>query len=144
MASRARELLGAATPSPWECEPGRPYNPALDPPDDGDWPTVFIPAGDADRDRLPGIQRFSVSLQHANADADAALIVYAVNRLPDYEAAVDALERLLLHALPHLPRTTMDPRAWSAVEGARIALCRFREPQVVVPTSVGRNREGGS
>ena len=31
-------------------------------------------------------------------EPDAALIEYAVNRLPDYEAAVDALERLFAQA----------------------------------------------
>jgi hypothetical protein len=31
-------------------------------------------------------------------DSDAALIVYAVNHLPDYEAAVEALERMLAAA----------------------------------------------
>lgn len=36
-----------------------------------------------------------MSEDSVGAEQDAALIVYAVNRLPDYEAAVDALERLV-------------------------------------------------
>lgn len=66
------------------------------------------------------------------AHGDAALIVHAVNHLPDYEAAADALEGLLTHAVPHLRGETSpaamqsDPRLWSSVQKGRAALRRLR------------------
>jgi hypothetical protein len=56
--------------------------------------------------------------------ADAALIVYAVNRLPDYEAAVEALE----HVLETVGQTggyhLIVPKA---IVDARAILARLRE-----------------
>ena len=54
-------------------------------------------------------------------EADAALIVHAVNRLPDYEAAVEALERVVnvwTGSRRFMP---------NAVADARAALARLRE-----------------
>lgn len=58
--------------------------------------------------------------------ANGQLIVYAVNRLPDYEAAVDALERLVrLHdAAP----AALDVEFRGALTVADAALARLREP----------------
>lgn len=60
-----------------------------------------------------------------NDPADAALAVYAVNRLPDYEAAVDALERLI-----NVGDALWEdhPPVWmSEADEARAALRRLRE-----------------
>lgn len=68
---------------------------------------------------------------------DAALIVAAVNRLPDYEAAVDALELLVasddalqersglryIHEGVEVTHISSD-----ALNAARVALARLREP----------------
>ena len=58
-------------------------------------------------------QRISGFFDHS----DAALIVYAVNRLPDYEAAVEALERLVASVEPGTPHAG----------NARAALARLRD-----------------
>jgi hypothetical protein len=57
---------------------------------------------------------------------NAQLIVYAVNRLPDYEAAVDALERLERIIAPLRIASEYDGIA-SALSQARAALARLRE-----------------
>ncbi len=59
----------------------------------------------------------------ANAEVgerDAALIVYAVNRLPDYEAAVEALHRI------YMGRVGFDNPDDPDILAARHALARFR------------------
>jgi hypothetical protein len=59
---------------------------------------------------------------------DAALIVYSVNRLPDYEVAVDALERLCDAAEGHEHQHLDGPDCVPAVAVAdiRAALRRLR------------------
>lgn len=73
--TRAKELLDAATPLPWA--------PITSPPDFID---ILGPDGE--------------DVAFYPTEADAALIVYAVNRLPDYEATVEALRVLLPPAKP--------------------------------------------
>ena len=100
MMTAAKELLDAATPLPW-------HQGTDDIDDADDFPIV--------------------STTWATAE-DAALIVYAVNRLPDYEAAVEALERAMSRMLRAADRET---RFWLAnileEEGVDPALARLRE-----------------
>lgn len=82
--TRAKDLLGAASPLPWSWS---------------EYKTTLL-AGDSehewDTDRaVIDIDGYEFEMNWRNEEADADLIVYAVNRLPDYEAAVDALESLL-------------------------------------------------
>ena len=59
--------------------------------------------------------------------ADMALIVYAVNHLPDYEAAVDALQRLTTTASAMYDDwPTIDMKIGAAIDAARAALHRLR------------------
>jgi len=60
--------------------------------------------------------------------ADARLIVHAVNRLPDYEAAVDALERLVGWNEPmcQRARSLEGHDRECPVDEARAALARLR------------------
>jgi len=70
-----KELLDAATPLPWTVSPHP--NPGF---------------GVNIESELPDVDG---QLAMYVTPPDAALIVYAVNRLPDYEAAVEALGRLV-------------------------------------------------
>lgn len=68
--SEARKLLDAATPLPWQVDGRAMVHRWFAKNDDGQY-------------------------VYTDEPQNAALIVHTVNRLPDYEAAVDALERLL-------------------------------------------------
>ena len=57
--------------------------------------------------------------QVEDSEANAALIVAAVNHLPDYEAAVDALESVLRFAQPEYMSDD------GAIDNARAALARL-------------------
>ncbi len=69
-------------------------------------------------------------------EADARYTLYAVNHLPDYEAAVDALEPLarIAEACDDLPRdigatgiaTAGGSLSWDELDAARAALHRLR------------------
>ena len=103
--SEAKRLLDEATPLPWEV--GKPS---------------LFPAG---RARLiwNGRELFATSWRAKDTE-DAALIVHAVNRLPDYEAAVNALERLI-----NVGDALWEdhPPVWmSEADDARAALARLR------------------
>lgn len=102
-----KRLLHAATPLPWI----RP------------WADLRVRAlGDDDlfgRD-VTKADLGGISKAQSNLD----LAVAAVNRLPDYEAAVDALE------------TLVEDDTYIGLDKARAALARLRE-QAVAPTSVG-------
>lgn len=78
----AKELLAAATPLPWRWV-ASDYSVDLGTLEAGEYENVLV--GDE-----------TVWLQ--GEPADTSLIVYAVNRLPDYEAAVDALAQLVAEA----------------------------------------------
>ncbi|MCA1572758.1 MAG: hypothetical protein LC798_21190 [Chloroflexi bacterium] len=75
-------------------------------------------------------------LKQAKAQASIDLAVCAVNRLPDYEAAVDALESLVAY-IPHHQATCLAPMmgtpdkcscgAVKAYSEARAALRRLRD-----------------
>jgi hypothetical protein len=103
----AKELLAAATPLPWEA--GKPS---------------LLPAG---RARLiwNGQELFATSWRAKDTE-DAALIVYAVNRLPDYEAAVDALGRVVALADSFLAITEPSSEWATTMTSARAALARLR------------------
>lgn len=93
-----KRLLEQATPLPWRISPG----PEVDP---TDWVIFGGPPG-ADaiwvtnlEEPLTGWATNSTAFPPARVamqgmEANAELIVYAVNRLPDYEAAVDALHAI--------------------------------------------------
>jgi hypothetical protein len=72
-----KRLLDEATPLPWEAH--SPYEP------DGDYCWISSRKGGH-------VTGADASLR---VIADHHLIVYAVNRLPDYEAAVDALDEFV-------------------------------------------------
>ena len=114
-----KRLLAEATPLPW-----------VDAGYYGDHGDVFGCDLSAGNDRVStggGIEGGEGSMSHA----DAALIVHAVNTLPDYEAAADALAKITSWLAP-------DPagapgyrgRNWAIVdeahEEARAALARLR------------------
>jgi len=86
--SEAQRLLEQATPLPW------------------------VQGADDINGEVDGYEDFPVISTTWATKEDAALIVYAVNRLPDYEAAVDALEELL-PTVPHLivPEAAVRARA---------------------------------
>ena len=61
------------------------------------------------------------------SDADTDLIVYAVNHLADYEAAVDALERTVaLASRMYEDWPTIDIEIGGTIDEARAALTRLR------------------
>lgn len=95
--TRAKELLDAATPLPWAFDGNRLH------PADSEYPVIAGPLG------------MEAAKTHPD---DAALIVYAVNRLPNYEAAVEALKSIA-------SSPDGDPALNAAV--ARKALARFDE-----------------
>lgn len=70
MSTQVKKLLAEATPLPWDIAPGRYVGWIAESGDDG-W----------------------VGFAYRKPDRD--LVMHAVNRLPDYEAAVEALEGLL-------------------------------------------------
>ncbi|HYI66337.1 MAG TPA: hypothetical protein VEW95_05400 [Candidatus Limnocylindrales bacterium] len=111
--SRASELLEQATPLPWDIEQGF---------EDAGTPDSHYtrPTDDAAILRLADYEDDPLIVRPY---ADAALIVYAVNRLPDYEAAVEALERLLEANWPGAQIGSDGP----VVDAAVAALARLRE-----------------
>jgi hypothetical protein len=108
--SRAEELLKQATPLPW----GQ--------------------IGQTIARGLHSVARTDERMEDEEL-ANAALIVYAVNRLSDYEAAVEALDRLTDYARDLCRHNERDhectagalTRAEGAVEHARAALRRLRD-----------------
>lgn len=115
--TRAKELLEQTTPLPWRAGD-------FDKEEDG---TPVLGGGEAhsiDEGMVVWVPRW-------DRENNAALIVYAVNRLPDYEAAVEALDRLVAALAydaqnPPLMRSApwMDTRE---VLDARAALARLRD-----------------
>jgi hypothetical protein len=77
----AKELLEQATPLPWRASETTIWSENR-PDDPTDWSGDAVAYTAQDKELEDGTY------------ATAALIVYAVNRLPDYEAAVDALEKI--------------------------------------------------
>ena len=80
----AAELLAAATPLPWYQRTNK--HPQLD---GRPWGWIQNNTGISS---YPGHTGITWS---GDGEKNAKLIVHAVNRLPDYEAAVDALENLI-------------------------------------------------
>lgn len=110
MSPDVKRLLDEATPLPWTIFEHPLGHIVASPPK---------PNGKRDKVVLtPGMTPEDV------AKADTALIVHAVNRLPDYEAAVDALERLVTTVEMFFAGAERDP----AVIEARAVLRRLREP----------------
>lgn len=95
-----KRLLDEATPLPWKATRKNHWS--------------WIGADD-------GVPAHQTAVCTDARKPDAALIVYAVNRLPDYEAAVDALERLVAF--------DEDPGNLDALDEARAVLRRLR-PEV--------------
>ena len=117
--SEIQKLLDAATPLPWSHRPNhKPYH-------------IVVFGG-----------RAAHREGHTTADierANAALIVHAVNSLPDYEAAVDALDWLESATTRYNAEVARAPINYSqedaehafakqldAIENAREALRRLR------------------
>lgn len=98
---RPQELLEAATPLPWTLN-------------------------EESFDRVFGTDGMAITDDCCTGSADAALIVYAVNHLPDYEAAVEALAQLLDHH-ENTCSVSGGPGAECVVrDDARAALARLR------------------
>lgn len=89
--SRAKELMAASLVPPWTFDEDGTIHP-----EDGPYPVI---AG-----RI-GLTPISPKRE------DSALIVYAVNRLPEYEAAVEALGRAANEGRNVLPDATDDQAA---------------------------------
>jgi len=120
--SRAKELLEQATPLPWVVQEPGPNDPGAG--------TVFIDT-----------HAFEWGPEPVIADSaplgreDALLIAYAVNRLPDYEAAVEILAALMVlpgyHAEDcyiHAPDlTTCECGVQQGRIAAKAALARLRD-----------------
>jgi len=122
--SEAKRLLEQATPLPWhvrdrgigfEVHVGDPAIGCENPNGSG-WCTTI---NEGHRETMD--------------EGDAGLVVYAVNRLPDYEAAVDALDALTgaanfisLVADEDVPSEESWRNLDTAVETARAALRRLR------------------
>ena len=83
--SDAKRLLDEATPLPWSQRTNK--HPQLD---GRPWGWIQNNTGISSWPGHTGIT------WGGNGEKNAALIVYAVNRLPDYEALADAAERLSL------------------------------------------------
>ena len=112
--TRAKELLDAATPLPWR---------QADTDDEGTG-ILAGPELSIDEGQVAWAESFGSVYPSAH---NAALIVYAVNRLPDYEAAVEALFRLEGAVQDYIddPKT-MTP-LYPEVRNAREALARLRD-----------------
>lgn len=133
------QLLDKATPLPWS---SRTYGHR----------SIRAAAGQVARDLSrppvdPEVRATMTDLTYIEADEDgprialtgngpkqtanAALIVYAVNHLPDYEALADAVETLLGDEHP-----SADAPTGCSCEPVRAALARLRD---VIPSGVGSN-----
>jgi len=114
--SEARRLLEQATPLPWtdhfchgtaggdECWQSDPHH------------DIFHP--DAKGDGSYGTGAADIMCVDEQCP-EVNLVVYAVNHLPDYEAALDVLERLVAF--------DSDPGEFEALNDARAVLRRLRE-----------------
>ena len=106
-----KRLLEAATPLPWSV---------------WDAPRPGIEGGDGPEAASVVVYGEHEEMEGVSTLENAALIVYAVNRLPDYEAAVDALERMVASCemgfFDGIERPDNDP----ALVDARAALARLR------------------
>jgi hypothetical protein len=98
----AKELLEAATPLPWGCEDSSLFSGTYV--TDNSWNAIGA----------------------MDEAADADLVAYAVNRLPDYEAAVDALGRVVALADSFLAITEPSSEWATTMASARDALARLR------------------
>ncbi len=106
--SDVKQLLAEATPLPWRLS-GRDVHWERD-------PSISERSGLGYE--IDGPPEASLRGQFEKY-ADAALIVAAVNRLPDYEAAVDALERVV--------NAKYTDELSDAISGCHAALDRLRE-----------------
>lgn len=107
----AKRLLEQATPLPWMAEQPDTESPL--------W--LFAAA----REGNTALAHFGVCRGgpvDSRDTADARLILHAVNRLPDYEAALDALEALLATSA-----TYRHPDAPLVLHQARAALACLRD-----------------
>lgn len=111
--TNVKRLMDEATTGPWITQhvPDKAYS--------GDWYIWGAPS--------------AVSVGDVINEADARLIVHAVNALPDYEAAVNALERLIVAAAYYsayvapFEQAVGAPSLDDAVADSRAALRRLRE-----------------
>lgn len=120
-----KKLLSEAAPRPWRSVRG--YG-----------PDKFMPKGYRYVQFGPTEAKADGRGTDQLAPADADLIVYAVNRLPDYEAAIDALDALLREVYEPVSsradgdgpleydELTYEPSA-EACRTAALALARLRE-----------------
>lgn len=126
MDTRAKELLEQATPLPWHStvlpktttdEYGNPVERI---------PSVY--GRPRDEVYIVNIGRGypGARLDGVRKEADAALIVYAVNRLPDYEAAVEALDDVFTRLDDHFGEDGPD-WLYEWADKARAALARLRD-----------------
>lgn len=100
-----KRLLEAATPLPWHKDLDYFY--------------------DGNREQIGHTGECGAAWGHKPWGANARLILYAVNRLPDYEAAVDALERLVM-VETEWPAEDYGERL-DAIQQGKAALARLRE-----------------
>lgn len=107
-----KRLLDEATPLPW-----REVWERSDP--EGDYPTG-IKGNDGERNNW--VVRHDDDLG-TPLDKNNTLIVYAVNRLPDYEAALDVLERLVRDEYPARPLHEI-AATWGNATEAEVAVLR--------------------